>query len=256
MKKIDLSDLVCMFAAAILLLMTILSAVGTDRTAYKLWTGILCALFCLIPMLFRHAGVMKLPLAFIVLIEVAIFAHAYGVLLMRYDDIVWYDTVTHTFSTIAVGLCVFYALMAVQIFDRKTRFGPRWIPLLVALIVMTFSIYWEVLELVVDTLTGINMQYSPWDTIRDMVCNSAAALIVTVSARFYLKSHTCEGFIESLELHPSLKRFISRRPKKEGQPVQVVHQSGIHDPMDASVSEGVAGSTSSAARRMDHDPHK
>lgn len=223
MKKIDLSDLVCIIAAAILLFMTMLSALGTDRTSYKLWTGVLCALFCLVPMLFRHAGVMKLPLAFIVLIEVSIFAHAYGVLLMRYDDIVWYDTVTHTLSTITVALCVFYALMAVQMFDHRTRFGPVWIPLFVALIVMTFSIYWEVLELVVDTITGINMQYSPWDTIRDMVCNSAAALVVTVSARFYLKSHTCEEFVEGLELHSSLKGFVSRRSKKEEQPVLVDH---------------------------------
>jgi len=221
MKKIDLSDLVCIIAAAVLLFMTILSALGTDRTSYKLWTGVICALFCLVPMLFRHAGVMKLPLAFIVLIEVAIFAHAYGVLLMKYDDIVWYDTVTHTISTIAVGLCVFYALMAVQMFDQRTHFGPRWIPLFVTLIVMTFSIYWEVLELVVDTITGINMQYSPWDTIRDMVCNSAAALVVTVSARFYLKGHTCEEFIGGLELHPSLKGFVSHRSQKEEQPVLI-----------------------------------
>ena len=219
MKKIDLSDLVCIIAAAILLFMTMLSALGTDRTSYKLWTGVLCALFCLVPMLFRHAGVMKLPLAFIVLIEVSIFAHAYGVLLMRYDDIVWYDTVTHTLSTITVALCVFYALMAVQMFDHRTRFGPVWIPLFVALIVMTFSIYWEVLELVVDTITGINMQYSPWDTIRDMVCNTIGTLMVTIPLRFYLKKHEPYEFIERLELSPTLKRFIIREPKKTKQSV-------------------------------------
>ena len=256
MKKIDLSDLVCMFAAGVLLLMTVLSAVGTDRTAYKLWTGVLCALFCLIPMFFRHAGIMRLPLTLIIMIEASIFVHAYGVLLMRYDDIVWYDTITHTISTITIALLVFYSLMAVEKFDKETHFTPRWIPLFVALIVMTFSIYWEVLELVVDTLTGINMQYSPWDTIRDMVCNSAAALIVTVSARFYLKRHTCEGFIEDLELHPSLKRFVSRSGKKGERPVPVDHALGMPDPSEASAPEGIAGSTSSAAMVMEYPPQK
>jgi len=256
MRKIDLSDLVCMFAAGVLLLMTVLSAVGTDRTAYKLWTGVLCALFCLIPMLFRHAGVMRLPLALILMIEASIFVHAYGVLLMRYDDILWYDTITHTISTITIALLVFYSLMAVERFDKETHFTPRWIPLFVALIVMTFSVYWEVLELVVDNLTGINMQYSPWDTIRDMVCNSAAALIVTVSARFYLKRHTCEGFIEDLELHPSLKRFVSRSGKKGERPVPVDHALGMPDPSEASAPEGIAGSTSSAAMVMEYPPQK
>jgi hypothetical protein len=223
MKKIYLSDLVCIFAAAILLYMTYLSVVGTDRTAYKLWTGVLCALFCLVPMLFRHAGIMKLPLALILIIEISIFIHAYGVLLLLYDDILWYDTITHLASSITIALLVFYALIAVELFDHQTHFGPRGIPLFILLIMMTFSIFWEVLELIVDQTTGTNMQYSPWDTIRDIVCNDVGTIIVTLSVRFYLKGHTCEGFIESLELHPSLKGFVSRRSKKEEQPVLVDH---------------------------------
>ncbi len=105
-----------------------------------------------------------------------------------YDDIVWYDTVTHLAASITIALLVFYALVAVELFDKETRFGKR-IPLFVTLIMMTFSIYWEVLELVVDYTTGINMQYSPWDTIRDMVCNTIGTLMVTIPLRFYLKKH-------------------------------------------------------------------
>lgn len=230
MKRIDLSDLVCLSAAGVLAVMTFLSATSTDRSGYKLWTGVLCSLFCLVPFLFRQAGIMRLPLSFVVLIQASVFIHAYGVLLMTYDNIVWYDTITHTVSTITVALCVFYALMAVELLDRQTHFGPRWIPLFIALIAMTFSIYWEVLELIVDMTAGINMQYSPWDTIRDMICNSVAALVVTLSARFYLKKHTCEGFIESLELHPSLKRFVSRRTKKDEMRLLVDHEHEALDP--------------------------
>lgn len=79
------------------------------------------------------------------------FLHGYGVLLMKYDDLVWYDAVTHTASTIAVGLCVFHSLVIIEHLDHKTSFGSR-VPLLLTLIMMTFSIYWEVLELVVDTI--------------------------------------------------------------------------------------------------------
>jgi hypothetical protein len=255
-KKFDLSDLICVSAAALLVLMTVLSAVGTDRTAYKLWTGVLCAIFCLIPMLFRHAGVMKLPLILVVMIEVTIFIHAYGVLLLLYDDITWYDTITHLAASITIGLLVFYALIAVEQFDHKTHFGPKGIPLFIALIMTTFSIYWEVLELVVDTTTGINMQYSPWDTIRDMVCNEAGTIIVTVSIGLYLMNHTDEEFIDGLKLHPYLKRAASRKSQKERSPTPVDERSGAPDSIEAPGPEGVAESISPAAGRMDFDSRK
>jgi hypothetical protein len=218
MKKIDRSDAICVLTSMMVLLMTVLSVLGTDRTPYKLWTGVLCAVFCLLPMIFRHASVMRLPLALILPIEVTIFLHAYGVLLMMYDDIVWYDTVTHLAASITISLLVFYALVAIELYDKQTRFGKR-LPLFVTLIMMTFSIYWEVLELVVDYTTGINMQYSPWDTIRDMVCNTIGTLMVTIPLRFYLKKHDPHDFIERLELSPSLKRIVTREPKKTKQPV-------------------------------------
>jgi hypothetical protein len=208
-KRIDKSDIVCLVASGILLTMTILSIVETDRSGYQIWTGIFSASICLIPMLFRHGGVMKLPFALVVLIEAAIFLHGYGVLLMTYDDLVWYDSVTHTISSITVTLCIFYSLMTVELFDRHTSFSPKWIPMFIILIALTFGIYWEVFELAADTVWGINMQYSPWDTVRDMACNLLGALIVTLSAWYYLQRHTCEEFITSMELHPLIKKAIS-----------------------------------------------
>jgi hypothetical protein len=255
-KRIDLSDLICISAAVILAFMTYLSAVGTDRTAYKLWTGVLCAFFCLIPMLFRHAGIMKLPVILVLMIEVTIFIHAYGVLLLLYDDITWYDTVTHLAASITIALLTFYALIAVEQLDHKTHFGPKGIPLFIALIMTTFSIYWEVLELVVDTTTGINMQYSPWDTIRDMVCNEAGTIVVTVAIGLYLMGRTNEEFIEGLELHPRLKRAASRQSKKSGRSIPLDRGSGVPDSIDASFPEGVAESGSSTAGGIEYTSRK
>jgi hypothetical protein len=209
MKSIDRSDVVCLVTAAILMSMSVLSALESERSSYELWTGVFSSLLCLVPMILRQTGIMKLPFALILLIAVAIFLHGYGVLLMKYDDLVWYDTITHTVSTIVVALCVFYSLMTVELLDHNTRFSPRWIPLFLSLIMLTFSIYWEVFELVVDMIWNTNMQYSPWDTVRDMVCNTFSVLVITVSSRFYLKHHTCAEFINSLELHPLLKNAVS-----------------------------------------------
>ncbi|MBI0584766.1 MAG: hypothetical protein ISF22_11165 [Methanomassiliicoccus sp.] len=236
MRKLDRSDFVCVVAAAVLLYMTVLSILGTDRTGYQIWTGVLCAAVCLLPMLFRHAGIMTLPFTLVVLIAVAVFLHGYGVLLMRYDDLLWYDTMTHTVSTITVALCVFYSLMTVELLDLRTTFSPKWIPLFITMIVLTFSIYWEVMELIVDMIWNINMQYSPWDTIRDMAFNTVGVLVVTVSARLYLREHTSEEFIEGLELHPRLRDAVARHRPIKKRPVRVPHLAGVPDPMEASAS--------------------
>ncbi len=218
MKRLDRSDIICIVVAAILLIMSALSALGgANRTGYQIWTGVFCAVLCLLPMLFHQSGIMRLPFSFVALIEIAILIHAYGVLLMKYDDLVWYDTVTHLVSSITVALCVFYALMTVELLDRQTSFSARWIPLFIILIMLTFSIYWEVFELVIDMIWNTNMQYSPWDTIRDTVCNIVGALVIAGSSRFYLKNHTCEEFIASLELHSTLKGVVIGRTTSSSQ---------------------------------------
>jgi len=215
MKKLNLSDIVCISAAVFILFMTVLSATSTTRTAYKLWTGILCSFFCLIPLFFRHARIMDLPLILVSMIDLTIIIHAYGVLLIFYDDITWYDTITHLAASMTVSLLIFFSLIAVEEFDHHTRFGPKWSPLVVALIMTTFSLWWEVLEFFVDSATGINMQYSPWDTMRDLACNEVGTIVVAVALHFYLKTHSIEGFIDRLQLSPSLKRVVSRKPKEK-----------------------------------------
>ncbi|MFA6710279.1 MAG: hypothetical protein WCR24_02660 [Candidatus Methanomethylophilaceae archaeon] len=210
MKRIDRSDAVCMIAAIVLLIMSVMSYIGDERMGYQVNTGLFCAVICLVPMIFRQFNIMQLPFVFVVLIEVSIFLHAYGVLLLKYDLLVMYDTLTHTVSSITVALCVFYALMAVEIFDPKTKFTPKWIPMFIAMIMLTFSVYWEVFEFFVDEFTGTNMQYSPWDTVRDMLCNTFGALLVTISSRYYLRNHTCVAFIDSLRIHPKLKKYLSK----------------------------------------------
>jgi hypothetical protein len=218
------SDAVCVLAAAALLYMTALSAMETERSSYELWTGLFCAGLCLLPMALHQAAVMHLPFAFVVLMVSAIFLHGYGVLLMKYDDLVWYDTITHTVSTIAVGLCVFYALSAVAVLDHNTSFGSR-APMVLAMILLTFSVYWEVFELVVDMIWSTNMQYSPWDTVRDMVCNTAGSVWIISFSTLYLRARTGPEFVDRLELHPSLRALIVRSrapPVDEAEYVRTV----------------------------------
>lgn len=204
-----LVDLICVISFAILIVMTIESHFDDSRTGYQTNTGIFTAFFCLVPMLFRRFNVMTLPLAFVVAIEIAIFLHGYGVLMLSYDNLAWYDSVTHTISSIVVGMCVFYGLMAVNKADSKVNLGKNGLTLFIILVMLSFSVYWEVFELFVDIFTGTNMQYSPFDTMRDMVSNTFGGITVALYVRWFLNRNPDYDVIESFNMHPRLIDVIA-----------------------------------------------
>ena len=203
-RKNNLSDIICIIAFFVLAGMTIKSYINDVRIGYQIWTGIVTALFCLAPMLLRHKKIMTLPLMLVLLIELAIFLHGYGVLLLQYDNITWYDSVTHTTSSVVAGLCVFYALLAVNRSDSKVSFGRNGISIFIVLIMMSFSVYWEVFELVVDVMTGTTMQYSPFDTMRDMMSNLLGGILVALYVRWFLGRNPDYDVGKAFDLHPKL----------------------------------------------------
>jgi len=205
------SDILCVAAAAVLLAMTAASILQAQSATYEVNTGFFCAFMCLVPMIFRRARVLDLPLTLIVMIEAAIFLHAYGVLLMRYDDVQVWDTVTHTISSVTVALCAFYALMAVSVLDPMVKITRKWTPFLIVVLVMAFGAYWESFEFAVDELFGTNMQYSPWDTFRDLLCDVLGGTVVAVYSFIYLKHRSEKDFIEALNIHPALTRVAKSR---------------------------------------------
>jgi len=211
MKTDLLSDAVCIVAAAILLIMTAMSILEAERASYEVNTGLFCAVMCLVPMIFRRLKIMSLPFALVIIIEIAIFLHAYGVLLMRYDDVKVWDTVTHSVSSVTVSLCSFYALMSVSTFDPRIKISRRVMPIFVFMVAVAFGAYWESFEFAVDELFGTNMQYSPWDTFRDLSCDIFGALVVSIYSYIYLGYKNEKDFVESLRIHPFLTRVAKSR---------------------------------------------
>jgi uncharacterized membrane protein YjdF len=201
------SDALCIVFSALLFAMTFMAVYEDVRLSYQVATGALCGVFCLVPLILRRLRIVTLPVPFIIMTGVAIFLHGYGVLLAQYDIMSWWDTVTHTISSITVSLCVFYALMAVSVFDDRVNISRRTMPILIMIIMLAFSTYWEVFEYIVDETTGTNMQYSPWDTMRDMLCNTFGALLVSVYAYLYLGSRNRVDFVNNLEVHPRFRRM-------------------------------------------------
>lgn len=205
------ADVLCGAVCAVLLIMTALAIPEGGRHAYEINTGLFCAVFCLLPALFYHLHIMRLPLWVVVLIEFAIFMHAYGVLLLQYDLLIYYDTVTHTLSSLVITVCIYLTLMCVHHYSADNRFTMTWTMLLVFVIMMTFGGIWEAFEYVVDNASGTLMQYSPFDTVRDMLANAMGSFFGSVVSYLFQRRHDFDATVESFQLHPRLIRVLKGR---------------------------------------------
>ncbi|MBQ4368819.1 MAG: hypothetical protein II805_03490 [Candidatus Methanomethylophilus sp.] len=202
-------DIICLSAAAILVVMSVLSIMENVRHLYELCTGLVCAFFCLLPTIFARRHIMSLPLWFAFFMEVAIFFHAYGVLLMSYDLQKYYDTITHTFSSFVISLCVIMTLFTLQRYNERIKFTVGFTTVFIFLIMMAFGTYWEVLEYVVDQITGTGMQYSPFDTVRDMFSNALGSMLGSLFIYIYMRRWSIEEFIDSINVNKKLRKFLT-----------------------------------------------
>ncbi|MGN0098011.1 MAG: hypothetical protein ACI38Y_01620 [Candidatus Methanomethylophilaceae archaeon] len=208
-RRYDYSDVIAVVVCIAIAVMSIISYLFTNRFGYEVCTGVFCAVVCLAPTILKRYSLLRLPPVFVSVIMLAIFLHAYGVLLLSYDLIKYYDTMTHFISSVVVSMCVFYTLMCYQVYSRGVvSFTGAKMSLMIALIMLGFSAYWEVFEYIVDITTGTTMQYSPFDTLRDMLCNTSGTIIVSVCAGIYTRKNPLDKLVSSFELHPRLQRFI------------------------------------------------
>lgn len=199
------------FWAVLLLVMCYISLSEDLIAGYELNTCLFCAVFCFVPYLFYRFRVLKLPIGFLVLIHLAIFLHATGVLFFAYDFIQIYDNVTHTFSSIVVSACVILTLFTLQRYNSDIHMTQKFCSVLTLLIMMSFGIIWEEFEYLIDLVYGTQMQYCPWDTVRDMICNTLGSVICSAGMYLYMRNRSIEEFIDSIELHPFLQSFLREK---------------------------------------------
>lgn len=211
MKRLTYDELACVFACILLLVLSFHSrSLGFVR-GYEFNTTMVCVVICLVPMILKRCGAFTLPGPFTILILLAVCLHSLGVLYFSYDQFVHYDTLTHSLSSIVVTICVFLVLMCYHVLNDRVRFAGASLAIFVALLMLGFSVYWEFLENVVDVFTGTRMQYSPFDTVRDVICNTVASFVTSMVLQLYMNRRTPESMVEELDLHPKLVRFIANR---------------------------------------------
>ncbi len=194
---------------------------------------------CMVPTILRAMRVVELPAPLVVLIVTSSSLHGYGLLFDLYDETEWFDNITHTLSSMTVGIIVFYAVMCIQYYSgSKVNFTGRGLTVITALISLSFGVYWEVMEYVLDSLTTSVAQYSPYDTVTDLVWDSMGALLASLWVHRYMRGRDTEDVVESFRLNERLKSLATAgrdRPRSPSMyPLQraiPLHRHGLSQPL-------------------------
>lgn len=207
MKRVRLLDVISIVVGIALILMAFLSP---DILEHNVRITVICGIICFIPFIIRCTGAFSVPVFLNVLILLSAFFHAFGLAVNIYVLGGHYDTITHTLSSMTVSICIFMVLACFQYYAKDlVNFSGRGLALLTALLGMTFSVYWEVIEYSSDMLTGSVTQYSPYDTLTDLVCDFLGNIIASVFVGFYMSRKSPADLVASFEVHPKIKSLLS-----------------------------------------------
>ncbi len=173
-------------------------------------TSAMMGLICFVPPILKTVNILDMPNPLTVLIVASVGLHTYGLVGGLYDTASWFDSVTHTLSSMTVGILIFYAMMCIQYYSgSKVNFTGTGLSIITALLAMSFSVYWEVIEYSIDVFSAAKTQYSPYDTMTDLVCDSIGTFLASFWVGLYMRGRTIPEVVESFNLGGKLRKIAS-----------------------------------------------
>lgn len=177
-----------------------------------------CATFIatLLPVIFSQRFSVKIPMGFVSVIVVFLFASLFlGEVRDFYERFWWWDILLHTGSAIGFGVIGF--LFIFMLFDGDRYAAPPW-----ALAVLSFACavcigaLWEIFEFAMDQNFGLNMQKSGLiDTMWDLIVDSIGAFLGAFAGYNYLRVKENKGLLwKAIDSFIQLNRRKYRRAER------------------------------------------
>jgi ABC-type Fe3+-siderophore transport system permease subunit len=195
----------------IILLSEILTGLATSKWSLAA-IGFVTFLLTLLPVMFSDRFAVKLPVSFVSMIVIFIFATIFlGEAANFYEQYWWWDILLHGGSAIGFGLLSF--LFVFMLFEGDRYSAP---PIAIALITFSCAIaigvIWEILEYAADQLFGLNMQKSGLhDTMWDLIVDCIGASLAGWAGFFYLKGKELGGLTSLIDEFIGLnKKFFHK----------------------------------------------
>lgn len=181
-------------------------------------TTLFSAIVALVPPTLGALRLVRVPPALTVMIDLAVVLHCYGLIAGAYGFTGAYDVLTHTVSSMTVGLCVFYTLMCFQVYSRgRLGFTGGGLAAFTGVITMAFSTYWEVMEFFSDIITGGHAQYSPYDTLSDILCDILGMGLAALMVDLALRRWTIPQLVATFRLDERVKSRLAKSERELGR---------------------------------------
>lgn len=118
-------------------------------------------------------------------LTLAVFLHTVGMTGL-YQQVWWWDHVTHTLSATVVAAAGYAAVSALDEYSDAVRFTERFMFVFIVLFTVGLGVFWEVLEFVARELADVVgvepvlVQYGLADTVVDLVFDMVGAVLVAL----------------------------------------------------------------------------
>lgn len=160
-----------------------------------------------VPSILRRDLRIVLPVELNLWIVLALFLHVIGGVSGFYDNLPGWDHLTHAMSASLIAALGFVAVVALDKYVDSIYLPSPFPALFIIMFTMAMGVSWELMEYVMDEVTGSNMQYSLADTMVDLLFDSFAGFIVAALGAYYLKEGSRDRFVDALHLGEAKERI-------------------------------------------------
>jgi len=161
-----------------------------------------------------------LPVHFNFLIVFALFLHVIGGFYGLYDNIPWWDHLTHAMSASLVAALGLVLVVSIDRYVDSIYLPRPFLAFFIVMFTMAFGVLWELMEFATDSLGGTLLQYSLDDTMLDLMFDGFAGFVVAAATSHYLAKHTApERFADSFDLIEAKERLkvIARKGRRRSK---------------------------------------
>jgi len=174
-----------------------------------------------IPAILKRNLNMVLPVELNFFIVLALFLHVIGGFSGFYDNISWWDHLTHAMSASLVAALGFVLVVSIDWYVDSIYLPKLFVAFFVIMFTMAFGVLWELMEWLTDELTGSFLQYSLEDSMLDMLFDGFAGFVVAGATMHYVgKRSASDRFVESLQMGEAMDKIDGimekRKERKDG----------------------------------------
>jgi len=201
------------------MLAVVLGALVTGNHTW-LPAAVISLLVTEIPAILKRNLKLVLPVELNFFIVLALFLHVIGGVYGFYDYISWWDHLTHAMSSSLVAALGFVIVVSIDWYVDSIYLPRPFVAFFVIMFTMSVGVLWELMEWLLDELTGSFLQYSLEDSMLDMLFDAFAGFVVAIATTHYVgKRTTREQFVKSFQMGQAkdkIKRIIVNRKKRKG----------------------------------------